>query len=150
MRRIADDLVTEHRAGWRLRNAVPGDREVLDTAAAWARGELPDRVMDDPGEVGRAEPGGDNPLTRVAMAWLENEPGIRALAAEPGALDERVPGAVPTTCPCWPATTTRPARWPSPGSSGGTTATEPGRRSSSATTARVRRRNDPHWFADPS
>lgn len=92
VRRIADDLVATHRASWRLRNIVPRQQEVRDFRAAWQAGApLP---VEHAGGPAPGDPGGDNPLTRVAMAWLENEPEVRSLATDENLFVKRFPGAV--------------------------------------------------------
>ena len=93
LRRMADDLVAEHRADWRLRNVVPDGFTVRLVVQAWQRGEPPFAgVTHHPDEPVPAEPSGDNPLTRLAMAWLENPAEIRELAEDPPALAARFPG----------------------------------------------------------
>jgi len=82
VRRMAADLVAEHQANWRLRNVVPTDDDV--------------RRWDDPGpgtgQVVAGEPSGDNPLTRLAMALLEDPEKVRASATD---LAARFPGVEP-------------------------------------------------------
>jgi hypothetical protein len=97
VRRIADDLVTEHHANWRLSNVVPDERAVRAVVSVWERG---DPVTTDPATyAGRAsvtEPSGDNPLARLAVAWLENETEVRALSADEELFAKRFPGATPS------------------------------------------------------
>jgi hypothetical protein len=93
VRRIADDLVTEHQAGWRLRNIVASEVELHAFCHAW-QSDLP-LPTDHDAPPAPSDPGGDNPLTRVAMAWLENESEMRALAADGELLAKRLPGAAP-------------------------------------------------------
>jgi HEXXH motif-containing protein len=96
VRRLADDLVAEHRAGWRLRNVVPDEHELAAVLRAWQDGELPVRQGGaEPGEVTPGEPSGDNPLTRLAMAWLTDPAGVRALAEDPTTFPTRFPCARP-------------------------------------------------------
>ena len=85
--RIADDLVAEHRAHWRLHNVVPNDFTVRLAAQAWQRGEP---LMPGTGEPAPAEPSGDNPLARLAMAWLEDPAEVRAMDSR--TLAARFPG----------------------------------------------------------
>jgi HEXXH motif-containing protein len=92
VRRIADDLVATHRASWRLRNIVPPEREVHAFRTAWQTGSPP--PVEHAGRTASGDPSGDNPLTRVAMAWLENEPEVRALATDEKLFGMRFPGAV--------------------------------------------------------
>jgi HEXXH motif-containing protein len=94
VRRIAEDLVTTHRASWRLRNIVPHEREVRAFRTTWRTGAPP--PVEHSGRPAPGDPGGDNPLTRVAMAWLENEPEVRALATDEKLFGKRFPGAVAT------------------------------------------------------
>lgn len=90
VRRIADDLVAEHRARWRLANVVPDDLVVRAAAHALAhRRPLPEGS----GRTVRAGPSGDNPLARIAMAWLDNEADPRGLDRELFA--RRFPAATP-------------------------------------------------------
>jgi hypothetical protein len=92
VRRIAGDLVTAHQAGWRLRNIVPSEGDLRAFREAWRRGApLPTRHA---GRSQPATPGGDNPLTRLAMAWLNNEAEVAALAADEELFVKRFPGAV--------------------------------------------------------
>jgi len=94
VRRLADDLVAEHRAGWRLRNVVPAEESPPALVRAWQTGgPLP--PTGDSGEVAPGEPSGDNPLTRLAMAWLDNPAEVRALAGYPAAFTARFPAADP-------------------------------------------------------
>jgi len=93
VRRVADDLVTEHEATWRLRNIVPRDDALHAFHQAWRDGApLP---VERSGQPGPRVSSGDNPLTRVAMAWLENEPELRMLAADDELFAKRFPGADP-------------------------------------------------------
>jgi HEXXH motif-containing protein len=93
VRRVADDLVTEHEATWRLRNMVPRDDDLRAFRQAWREGTtLP---VEHAGQPEPSDPSGDNPLTRVAMAWLENEPELRVLAADEELFAKRFPGADP-------------------------------------------------------
>lgn len=97
IRRLADDLVAEHRAGWRLRNVVPDEFTLRAVVAAWQRGEEPlSGVVDHPGDPRPADPGGDHPLTRVAMAWLQDRDTVAALVPDPDAFTRRFPGAHPS------------------------------------------------------
>jgi hypothetical protein len=100
VRRVADDLVAEHQASWRLRNVTPSEHDVRALAAAWQRGEAPVvDELDHPGEVIPAEPSGDNPLTRLATAWVANADEVRALTTDPTSFTTRFPGATPTDVP---------------------------------------------------
>jgi hypothetical protein len=91
VRRMTDDLVAEHRANWRLRNVVPAEYD-LD---AW-RWDDPPTGLDRTDQVVSSEPSGDNPMTRLAMAWLEHPEQVRASATDPAAFATRFPGANPT------------------------------------------------------
>lgn len=82
--RIADDLITEHRARWRLRN--------IPAVGAWAYG---DPLPEDDAAPAPGAPSGDHPLARLAMAWLENAAQVRALAVDEDLFAQRFPGAVP-------------------------------------------------------
>lgn len=91
--RLAADLVAQHRALWRLRNVVPEARATA-SAERWLLGEpattllaLPDRV------AAVAQPGGDSPLFRVAVAWLDDPGQVRTDAASTETFSERYPGA---------------------------------------------------------
>jgi HEXXH motif-containing protein len=92
VRWIADDLVTAHRAGWRLRSIVPHERDVHAFRTSWQTGAPP--PVEHSGRPAPGDAGGDDPLTRVAMAWLENEPEVQALAADEKRFGVRFPGAV--------------------------------------------------------
>jgi HEXXH motif-containing protein len=94
VRRLADDLVAEHQAGWRLRNVVPDEGDVRATTRAWQAGG-PLLLRENPGEVVPGEPGGDNPLTRLAMAWLDDPAEVRTLTGSPAEFTTRFPGARP-------------------------------------------------------
>jgi len=94
VRRIADDLVAEHQASWRLRNVVPDEKDLHATVRDWQAGG-PLLLRESPGEVVPGEPGGDNPLTRLAMAWLDNPAEVRTLAGSPAEFTTRFPGARP-------------------------------------------------------
>jgi HEXXH motif-containing protein len=92
VRRLAGDLVAEHQAGWRLRNVVPDEDDVHAVMREWqAGGPLLPKV--NPGQVVPGEPGGDNPLTRLAMAWLADPAEVRALTGSPVEFTTRFPGA---------------------------------------------------------
>lgn len=99
VRRMAVDLVDEHRASWRLRNVVPNEVAVRAVAHALRRGEpIPTDETDDADDtdrVARTEPSGDNPLIRLVLARLENGDEMRALAEDPVAFAARFPGATP-------------------------------------------------------
>lgn len=92
VRRMADDLVAEHQVNWRLHNVVPNEVDLRP----WR--------WDDPPPVGAAaysgdvvptEPSGDNPLTRLAIAYVDNGDEVRALAKDPLAFTARFPGGDP-------------------------------------------------------
>jgi HEXXH motif-containing protein len=75
--RLADDLVSEHQAWWRLANVVPHPDAVSKAVVMWQNGEP---LRCDRGSTPvRSAPSGDNPLTRLAMACLENPTELRAL-----------------------------------------------------------------------
>jgi HEXXH motif-containing protein len=93
--RIARDLVSEHEAYWRLRNIVPDRRDVRAFRDAWGAGAPLPTGRDTPPRP--CAPSGDNPVTRVAMAWLDNDVDLRTLAADVFA--ERFPGAAPYHVP---------------------------------------------------
>ncbi|HEX6355946.1 HEXXH motif domain-containing protein [Actinophytocola sp.] len=96
VRRIADDLVTEHRASWRLCNVVPDESATRAAVLAWrGSGSALDDLVEHAGTPRHADPSGDNPFTRVAMAWLENASEVRALAADEELFAKRFPGATP-------------------------------------------------------
>ena len=92
VRRLADDLVAEHQAGWRLRNVVPNDDDLHALMSEWQTGG-PLRPPGGSDAVVPGEPGGDNPLTRLAMAWLDDPAEVRALT--PATFTARFPGADP-------------------------------------------------------
>jgi hypothetical protein len=95
IRRIADDLVTGHRANWRFRNVMPDENTVRATVRAWQHGHpVPDRLIKHVGEPRPTGPSGDDPLTGLAMAWLDNEIEVRTLATEEELFTERFPGTV--------------------------------------------------------
>lgn len=91
VRRLADDLVAEHEAGWRLRNIVPQQQDLRAFREAWRTGAPP--PTEHAATPAPREPSGDNPLTRVAMAWLENGPELRVLATDETLFAKRFPGA---------------------------------------------------------
>jgi hypothetical protein len=91
VRRMAADLVAEHQANWRLRNVVPAEGDLR----AW-RWDDPPTGLDRTDQVVSSEPSGDNPLTRLAMAWLEDPERVRESAEDPAAFAARFPGADPT------------------------------------------------------
>jgi HEXXH motif-containing protein len=96
VRRIAEDLVTEHHSSWRLRNVVPDEAATRAGVQAWqSGGPALDRLVEQMTPPQRGTPSGDNPLTRVAMAWLENASDVRALAADEELFAKRFPGATP-------------------------------------------------------
>jgi hypothetical protein len=90
VRRMAEDLVAEHQANWRLRNVAPDERDLR----AW-RWDDPDTGPDHADEVVATEPSGDHPLTRLAMAWLADAAEKPASAKDPAAFAARFPGADP-------------------------------------------------------
>jgi hypothetical protein len=94
VRRLAADLVAQHRAVWRLRHVVPEPGEIRRLAEDWLR----DKQITVPAYPGdrtttTAEPNGDSPLFRLAMEWLEDPDGVRAAAADPDGFRARHPGA---------------------------------------------------------
>jgi HEXXH motif-containing protein len=92
VRRIADDLVAEHRARWRLANVTHDETTVRAAADALAHDRpLPEAL----GRPTRTDPGGDNPLARIAMAWLDDEAEVRALAEDRELFARRFPAATP-------------------------------------------------------
>lgn len=91
--RLADDLVAEHQAHWRLRSMAPHQEELDAFREAWVSGAEPratHSALPMP-----AEPGGDNPLARLATAWLENATGVHALSVDKELFAKRFPGAAP-------------------------------------------------------
>jgi HEXXH motif-containing protein len=95
VRRIADDLVAEHHAQWRLRTMVPDEDAVRATVRALERGDAP--LIDMLARTGapmRTDSGGHHPLTGVAMAWLQNAAEVRALTVDEELFAKRFPGAV--------------------------------------------------------
>lgn len=95
VRRIADDLVSEHEARWRLRTIVPSAENVRAFGEAWLAGtSLPVSHATPPAACA---PSGDNPVTRVAMALLEgrierHEPvDVQFAQHFPGAVSYHVP-----------------------------------------------------------
>jgi hypothetical protein len=87
---MAEDLVAEHQASWRLRNVVPTERDLH----AW-RWEEPATGLDHADQVVPGEPSGDHPLTRLAMALLADPEEVRASATDSAAFAARFPGADP-------------------------------------------------------
>jgi HEXXH motif-containing protein len=93
VRRIADDLVSAHEAAWRLRNIAPHQGELRAFRDAWRSGApLP---VDHSAPPEPKAPSGDNALTRVAMAWLENDAEVRTLISDTELFAKRFPGAAP-------------------------------------------------------
>lgn len=95
--RLAEDLVVEHWASWRLRHLVPEPAAVERLADAWLSGHpavanvpIHDRLtanIDDDNE---------SPRTQLARSWV-GEPGIvRRIARNPEAFGARFPGASET------------------------------------------------------
>jgi hypothetical protein len=70
---------------------VPDEQAMRAAASMWAGGEPPTYEGHATGGV----PSGDQPLTRVAMAWLDNESEVRALAGDAELFAKRFPGADP-------------------------------------------------------
>jgi HEXXH motif-containing protein len=94
VRRIADDLVTEHQAAWRLHNLIPPEATVRAFHHAWLKGHpLPTSHSGAPTPT---DPHGEAPLTRLAIAWLENEAELRALVTDRELFTKRFPGMTPT------------------------------------------------------
>lgn len=91
VQRLADDLVTEHRARWRLRNITPHQQELRAFREAWRAGIPPPTQHSAHPEPD--DPSGDNPFTRVAMAWLENKAEVQAVATDEALFTKRFPGA---------------------------------------------------------
>lgn len=91
VRRLAEDLVTEHQTRWRLRNITPQQQELRAFHEAWRTGVPPPTRHSAHPKPG--DPSGDNPLTRVAMAWLENKAELQALTTDEALLTKRFPGA---------------------------------------------------------
>jgi HEXXH motif-containing protein len=93
VRRIAADLVAQHRAVWRLRNITPNPVEVGRLAEEWLGGKeftAPDHPVDRTTTTAPAS--GDSALFRLAMAWLEDPAAVRAAAVD-GTFAARYPGA---------------------------------------------------------
>lgn len=92
--RLAADLVAHHRAAWRLRNIMPDPAEVTALTDASLRGK---RFTASAAPADRttttATPGGDSPLFRLAVAWVEDPDRVRAAAPDPAEFELRYPGA---------------------------------------------------------
>jgi HEXXH motif-containing protein len=93
-KRLAEDLVVEHRASWRLRNLVPEPADVEKLADAWLAGhpmtaevQIHDRLID------RIEEGDESPRAQLAEFWVSEPETLRRLAGNPEAFRTRFPGA---------------------------------------------------------
>ncbi len=93
-RRLAEDLVVEHRASWRLRNLVPEPADVEKLADAWLAGhpvaaevQVQDRLID------RIEEGDESPRAQLAEFWVREPETVRRVARNPEAFRARFPGA---------------------------------------------------------
>jgi HEXXH motif-containing protein len=93
-RRLAEDLVVEHRASWRLRTLVPDPADVEKLADAWLAGhpvaaavQIKDRLID------RIEEGDESPRAQLAEFWVREPETVRRVARNPEAFRARFPGA---------------------------------------------------------
>ncbi|MGQ0716761.1 MAG: HEXXH motif domain-containing protein [Pseudonocardiales bacterium] len=92
-RRLAEDLVVEDWAGWRLRYRAPEPAAMEKLADAWLCGhpatvnvQIHDRLIDSIDE------GTESPRVRLARSWVSERETVRRVARNPEAFGARFPG----------------------------------------------------------
>lgn len=94
VRRLAEDLVVEHWASWRLRYLAPEPASVEKLADAWLSGHpatvnvpIHDRL------TANIDDGNESPRARLARSWVSEREAARRGARNPEAFGARFPGA---------------------------------------------------------